>query len=1287
MSSYSEGNLYRNELNIVRQTSDDDAVSQRSFDYLDLIEDNKKKIELESEDNADEITRRVDYINAFHSPIEQPDNSTNTSGTMIVDDTVKPFFDKSLIWIPDSIMNPIKASELLTHQNPDSDHGTFNSHNSPHVHETGEELKDNAVTQIETTRTLLSDQSDISPPQRKSIAQQHRVSIEDGSMEEYEDENLGEDFLESPWVPPSIELAEEFRYKNLFRPLDMKLSAINVTKARDCGPGLPLHFQFVKSMGICFFIMSLFSIPALFFSFIGSKIPFEDQDAIGLFQFTIGNIGFNPKSPDLATVSACVLDGSYGSNDSLECIHFWGIQLNLVQVAYIVTLCEIIQILIFFITLLYLNRTRDLISHLSDGRDCRVSDYSIMVTNLPPNTTLQMIVSHFSRLYQLNETDTSKRPPVYQAEIVINNHNTHNHLFLNTWVAEATVFKKFGKVIRAFNNQKQITMNLFRSRAFMKMYQVGTVHADGPDAEKFKVWEGKVASYDNQIDRLTESLFHKQTLHKTRTLLKRQRTISINDNSSTTTQQHTISDVIGADAVAAFVVFNHSESMARCVSDYTKYSRFPWSICYPDRLLFLGKRLIVTRAPEPDEVIWENLEVSSTLKAFYRIRNIIFTVVFLIIGFIVVLESALYHASFQSQLPLLNLCTTEIPALYYGSYALPSSDISMARPSSATISTVDKMCTSTIPGSFYAINTINGDINKPIGKYNYSICNKYKIDNSLATCPHWNQTLFCPCVSFQVSTSCSTLTCANHDIKGICQIFQTSNIAACYCYDGLKSAFGSLSNGVEGFLQWLNGPCYSFFVKYSQAQALMYLAALVTVATNAFLKLFIVWSTRSECYNSFDVENGNVIRKIFVAIYLNMAVVVLLAFGYLRNNFSVLQTLGILNGVYTDLTPSWYGQVGFYLVITYILNAFSPYLGKVFKVLIFPPLFRWLELSKVRENRSHKISMQHDLNNMFIGPENSSTMHCAHLLTLLFFGMTYGPGIPIFMPLLCVTFTVYFYFDKFLLCRFYRRPRYSNDGANEIVLAVLPFAAIIRMCVACWMLSNNEIFPSVVTPIDVLPQSYTTDPTTSQIVYTNYINNHEGDTSIQYIIASKLSRQNIVPILVLLTLTLLYLFIKRILWKYLPVRYVLKFISRLGTYICSMGEIQVQNIRRKDGFVHTEDLFEMKDPLRRESAPFTGTYFKYLKPINEEVSIFGRILKWFNLYLDRGELSDEEREKGWRLDSKDDEYIIKKKFKDGEALNTYDVIEEWGCSSYAIERIPAYATAIKGLMEGLGFVV
>lgn len=295
-------------------------------------------------------------------------------------------------------------------------------------------------------------------------------------------ERLGEDFEDSPWVPPSVELAWEYRLKTVYLGGNAKRSKIKLTKATDLGLGVPMYFLFIKTFAITTFFMSIFSLPPLFFSYYGHRIPQQDQDTSGFYRLSIGNIGYDPADKNYEEDSQC----SSAPNKDMLCFHIHGIEFTFVEIANILTICEVIQVIIFFIGVLYLSRAHKRIKSKLDGRTCSVTDYSVMVENIPPNTTEIELIQHFSNLYPLDRPDWKGRPAVDSAEPVRSCGNSGFAHHLDTWVAEVTIFKKIGSMIRSFKSKQKLTEDLLRQRALMKMYNTDTSHANGPDPKRYR---------------------------------------------------------------------------------------------------------------------------------------------------------------------------------------------------------------------------------------------------------------------------------------------------------------------------------------------------------------------------------------------------------------------------------------------------------------------------------------------------------------------------------------------------------------------------------------------------------------------------------------------------------------------------------------------------------------------------------------------------------------------------------------------------------------------------------
>ncbi len=97
-------------------------------------------------------------------------------------------------------------------------------------------------------------------------------------------------------------------------------------------------------------------------------------------------------------------------------------------------------------------------------------------------------------------------------------------------------------------------------------------------------------------------------------------------------------------------------------------------------------------------------------------------------------------------------------------------------------------------------------------------------------------------------------------------------------------------------------------------------------------------------------------------------------------------------------------------------------------------------------------------------------------------------------------------------------------------------------------------------------------------------------------------------------------------------------------------------------------------------APFTGDYFKYLRDKNVTQNALTKMCKCAKPEPD---LTPLEEDNGWQISDKS-HYVVKEKIWKvtglvgsvtrvrGECKRTYEVIGDHGCSSYTLDKIPAY---------------
>lgn len=132
-------------------------------------------------------------------------------------------------------------------------------------------------------------------------------------------------------------------------------------------------------------------------------------------------------------------------------------------------------------------------------------------------------------------------------------------------------------------------------------------------------------------------------------------------------------------------------------------------------IVFAGHKIYVSKAPEPDQIVWENLEVTRERKWYLRTRTGLITAGLVIICFVIILQASIYKEKFSKKIPSSSLCKATVPELYNDdSSTLSSTDVShydLYRPPSALVADYDKMCTDVVPETFYAVYSKSGRSN------------------------------------------------------------------------------------------------------------------------------------------------------------------------------------------------------------------------------------------------------------------------------------------------------------------------------------------------------------------------------------------------------------------------------------------------------------------------------------------------------------------------------------------------------------------------------------------------
>jgi len=117
------------------------------------------------------------------------------------------------------------------------------------------------------------------------------------------------------------------------------------------------------------------------------------------------------------------------------------------------------------------------------------------------------------------------------------------------------------------------------------------------------------------------------------------------------------------------VTFQNEESVRRCLEDY--YGSDSWlSVSgywfQPPQIRFNGvHRLTVTKAPDPSQVVWQNLELTTTQRLLRQTGVNMLLLGLLAVSFLFIILANAQQQQFRTAVPNLQFCNTVLPALAF----------------------------------------------------------------------------------------------------------------------------------------------------------------------------------------------------------------------------------------------------------------------------------------------------------------------------------------------------------------------------------------------------------------------------------------------------------------------------------------------------------------------------------------------------------------------------------------------------------------------------------------------
>jgi hypothetical protein len=281
----------------------------------------------------------------------------------------------------------------------------------------------------------------------------------------------------------------------------------------------------------------------------------------------------------------------------------------------------------------------------------------------------------------------------------------------------------------------------------------------------------------------------------------------------------------------------------------------------------------------------------------------------------------------------------------------------------------------------------------------------------------------------------------------------------CFCKEQLGvyvNEFGALTGTEE--LGKSIPECKQYADNAYTSMALTVVAAFVVVALNIALQTVLKALTEVERHDSLSDESASVSFKIFLATFLNTALILLLVNAqfvdgngdsYLPDGFP------LFSGSFTDLSRGWYSVVGAGLSLTMALNVFSPHLAPMVQCLVVQPITRLLFTKSA--------ATQHTLDSLHTGPQFLLHVRYPVILNTVCTTLIYSGGMPMLLPFALIFCVICYLLDKALLLYMYQRPPNYDASLAYTMLSILPWALCAHLGFSVWFYSNpNLVFSTVV---------------------------------------------------------------------------------------------------------------------------------------------------------------------------------------------------------------------------------
>ncbi|RLN84298.1 hypothetical protein BBJ28_00007260 [Nothophytophthora sp. Chile5] len=643
-------------------------------------------------------------------------------------------------------------------------------------------------------------------------------------------------------------------------------------------------------------------------------------------------------------------------------------------------------------------------------------------------------------------------------------------MYLGTWVAEVSIAHPTGGLLRTFLAMEALTRRISDAQELIGILEQEKQQAElvlqnytpAPGKKRAKKPKSTFKPADElllqhaikQLERLQTAMTKKTS--KLKALKQTQQAdaaAAVGVEGSTTkenskaaqtrTRRQAASEDKPFDLTAcecAFVVFNNLESRRRCLQDYRHSDRGLTRRFQPKSLRFRdGKHALkVLPAPEPSNILWENLEVTPRSRRLRRGLTNFVTFLLLLVSGAIISAAQSAQQTFKDKAPPAGLCDTALPEIFYAS---PNFTKSSPKLTWDLEWNPNATCT---PGD-------TGDTRYHIA-YSNNVVNTIHVRNPAVNVSELHRCVD-PCVSESSSTTCYTLPCfdgvARIETGEQCETYQASHMLYCLCTTKLQESIDTLGliSGPRQLWQTYV-PCRTFLTDYLAKNVFIVLASVVVVVVNMVLKTTLRGFASLERHTSESAKTSAVALKMFAAQFLNTAIIVLVVNAAL--SLSSVPVAGeLFRGKFADFQRDWYPTVGMGITMTMLINAVVPQLLLLLQLCVLNPLQRCL-------TRRH-IRTQAKMNQLYAGPTFDLAVRYPMVLNSVCVTFIFCGGSPVLLFIAALACAGIFWLDKLALVWQYNVKTAYDEELGETVLGLLPWTLVAHLAFSSWMYGNTDL--------------------------------------------------------------------------------------------------------------------------------------------------------------------------------------------------------------------------------------